>query len=309
MAGFQSALTMSRAWFKPEGFRISPRSCPRRRASFCKELSSKPATRALHITVLILISTTGFNYWPGSSGLTNRSCGVSIGLNHQFIKKHRIRAIYSPPILQGRGEGAVRIKNSQMYVLLMSLYFPAGPASRHKLYVARRLAKWAESILVQLTCRCMPLLGLDLNGRVGSRLGETHRPAPILPDGAIGGCQPELECSVGSLLRQFLQEQQLCAINTFRNCDPTYSSIQGGCHVVVSIISVFPRASWTNFCMSELTPRWEIGFNLWFLPTGVFPQERPQTSQSGISVQSLARDSARTGRCHHRARPLQGVGS
>jgi len=92
----------------------------------------------------------------GSSSITYKRTGVSIGYNKKRIKRSHVREIHSPPTaLQGRA-GGLRIKNSFIDVFVCSLYFPTGAISRVKTLAAQRAAKWADEQLSRVPVRALP---------------------------------------------------------------------------------------------------------------------------------------------------------
>jgi len=96
------------------------------------------------------------HWWAGSSSITYKRTGVSIGYNKKRIKRSHVREIHSPPTaLQGRA-GGLRIKNSFIDVFVCSLYFPTGAISRVKTLAAQRAAKWADEQLSRVPVRALP---------------------------------------------------------------------------------------------------------------------------------------------------------
>ena len=84
-------------------------------------------------------------------------CGVAIGIAWRRARPEHVKSMFNPPdALRGR-VGAMRVKNSMLDITPIVAYFPAWPANACK------------TTLRTLPLRTMPILVVDLNGRVGAQ--------------------------------------------------------------------------------------------------------------------------------------------
>jgi hypothetical protein len=102
--------------------------------------------------------------------MSNKSCGISIGIRNKTIKAKCIHEVMTPPKpLQGR-MGGLRIVNNYYDIAPIGIYFPPktyGSLDRkHYMCTVDALCKELDKWLCKLPARCIPIIGTDLNDQL-----------------------------------------------------------------------------------------------------------------------------------------------
>eukprot|EP00929_Paragymnodinium_shiwhaense_P037319 TRINITY_DN19901_c0_g1_i1.p1 TRINITY_DN19901_c0_g1~~TRINITY_DN19901_c0_g1_i1.p1 ORF type:complete len:346 (+),score=36.52 TRINITY_DN19901_c0_g1_i1:115-1152(+) len=156
---------------------------------------------------------------------SNRSCGVSLCIAKRAFSDKAFHTVFSPPeALAGRG-GAVRIRTAKHDILVMGLYVPPETES-DKAEAADKLYEWASQVVSQMPSRCLPLILLDANGRVGWRK-QDHQWVPE-EEHMVGEYNRERRNRNGERLLWFMQLHYLCAANTYFRAGETYWGERNG---------------------------------------------------------------------------------
>ena len=139
------------------------------------------------------------------------AAGVALAVRSTLFQERNISKIFTPPEeFQGR-VGAVRLRHGDADFCVITAYIPVEPHKQAEKEYNARLWRWIGHMLDQLPSRCLPVLLLDANGRVGNHTNE-----------AVGVCEPQRQNNNGSLLVQCLEQHFLFAINTVYCCGPTF---------------------------------------------------------------------------------------
>ena len=114
---------------------------------------------------------------------SNKSCGVSI-LLAKWVKLEHIIEIYNPPKhLQGR-LGAVRVKAHHIDLLIISAYYPSTARQgehQTRSKTIKDMNNWIQARLKAIPIRCTPLIGMDLNDKLGVQGKETIHDETVGP--------------------------------------------------------------------------------------------------------------------------------
>ena len=152
------------------------------------------------------------NLWLGETAWWS-SRGSGFGCSWKaFFCDRNVSRVYTPPksnikgelVLCGLGEGMLT------FALLLPIYLWSRMRKRNEQYNAQ-LWQWMQHLLDQLPSRCLPILLLDANGRVGMELSQ-----------CVGYRESQRQNYNGSLLHACLQYHHFFAVNTWYPCGPTY---------------------------------------------------------------------------------------
>ena len=158
-----------------------------------------------------------FGYGPKS----NAHAGVSIALKHKKFSEDTVVLVDAPrdPKLQGRA-GLVRVKSGSADFAILSVYLPPCFADNSIRRVWHSVMQWVSKSLDKLPSRCLPILCLDANSRVGKV--ACARGVAIDTSDAVGQCEPELETPAGHAFKTFLEGQFMSGANTYFSAGKTF---------------------------------------------------------------------------------------
>ena len=123
------------------------------------------------------------------------------------------------PKLQGRA-GLVRVKTASADFAVLSVYLPPCFADNSIRRVWYSVMEWVSKSLDKLPSRCLPILCLDANPRVGKV--ACAGAVAIDTSDAVGQCEPELETPAGHAFKTFLEGQFMSAANTYFSAGKTF---------------------------------------------------------------------------------------
>lgn len=139
------------------------------------------------------------------------AAGVVLAVRSKLFRDRNVSKIYTPPVeYQGR-VGAVRFRRGDADFCVVVAYIPVEPHTQAQKQYNINIWQWIQHLLDQLPSRCLPVLLLDANGRVGAE-----------PSPCVGEAEPQKQNYNGSLLHACLQHHHLFAVNTWYPCGPTY---------------------------------------------------------------------------------------
>ena len=173
---------------------------------------TKQKELALNATTM-KIGQYSFIRWPAGRGQhTNTSTGVAIGFKDStFPAKYRRQVWHPAADLQGRG-GAVRCtKRNSFDWCFISVYLPVNGQDPKG---ADSVLAWVDSVLSELPVNCIPIVGMDANGKVGMVRSGGYLLASDDADG-VGPHGAEVENDNGKRLRSLISKHYLRAVNTF----------------------------------------------------------------------------------------------
>ena len=154
-----------------------------------------------------------FLRWPAGRGQhTNSSTGVAIGIKDNTFPAQYRRQVWHPPSdLQGRG-GAVRFaKRNSFDWCFISAYFPVNGQDPDG---TDSLLTWLDSVLSELPMSCVPIVGMDANGKVGLIRSGGYLVSADANEGT-GPHGVEIENDNGKRIRALIGKHFLQAVNTF----------------------------------------------------------------------------------------------
>ena len=135
-----------------------------------------------------------------------------------------IKSIHTPTAreLQGRGL-AVRLSRGLHDVCYVTVYCPLGGQDAQAIRMTEKLWQWVALVRSSLPARTHMIIGVDANGHVGSK---RYRMTIQLEEGElddardidypyIGPYGMEEENANGELMREFLEQQNMLALNTW----------------------------------------------------------------------------------------------
>ena len=102
-------------------------------------------------------------------------------------------------------------KRNEFDYCVITAYFPV---SGQDMQGTQRLVAWMDEVLSQLPLSCIPLLGMDANGKVCLVRVDDCLVQPS-PEEGVGEHRAEIENQKGRLLREVLCKRQLRAANTW----------------------------------------------------------------------------------------------
>jgi hypothetical protein len=153
-------------------------------------------------------------HWPaGDSEFTNRSTGVSIAIDPQYIHPCHHVVLSPPHDIQGRAGAVICLKTS-FRIAIVSLYQPASGSDSSKQRCNDKIFQWVQTVLDEAGPHAQVLLLLDGNARVGFDLDSQHEPIPQDPQ-VVGTLRQEASNQNGRDLVCFLSRNKLALVNTF----------------------------------------------------------------------------------------------
>ena len=159
--------------------------------------------------------------WGSACGShTNKSAEIDLLLNKKVFNSKSIINVFSPPAsVQGRG-GALRLQGSDYDVLYLGLYVPpfAGPAIARGAFMKglKILLGWADNTIKSVPSRCMPIVAMGSNLKVGKRDGERLE-SKVCGDFFIGE-----NCTAGDAMYELALVHRLAFVNTYYNTGASY---------------------------------------------------------------------------------------
>ena len=152
---------------------------------------------------------------------SNRSAGVSLLISSRWYRQGHLRRVCCPLLpLSGRC-GAAVVKNDLGHFCFIVLYLPPKPSGRGEATPWRKtldaVKKWTDGLLMSLPTRCMPVLMLDLNDRLG-------RPHAEEPHDVIGTVEAGVEGDSATRFRALLRRHSLAVLQTFPATPTFYGS-------------------------------------------------------------------------------------
>ncbi|CAE8593443.1 unnamed protein product, partial [Polarella glacialis] len=144
-----------------------------------------------------------------SNPWANRTWGVAIAVKRRTLPKSALAAVWTPDeSIQGRA-GCIRLRMRKGPDFCIGVgYLPPVGAMAHQ-QQSFQIWKWFESTLAIQPLMTLPIFGLDANARIGNR--ELIPPDRLLQVGSFGR---NVENQAGRLMRGFLQQTSLAAINS-----------------------------------------------------------------------------------------------
>ena len=174
-------------------------------------------------------SQEGFHvfYWGRAAGKAARSTGVAICARKRYLPASSIREVWVPHASVRGRLGMVRFKTSRIDVAVVVGYAPCEPQCERDRARATTFWNVLSQKLSLLPARCIPLLLLDANGKLGMHADSL---AGLLgtADAHVGPCQPDRENFNGTLLANMLRLHHLSAVNTFFDAGHTFFHNSGG---------------------------------------------------------------------------------
>ena len=141
----------------------------------------------------------------------DKAAGVLLAIRRKlFTPRNVVRVFLPPKAYQGR-VGAVRLKRGDIDICPITVYIPVEPHTQHAKSYNERLWTWISDFISKLPGRCIPLLLMDANGRLGS-----------IADDAVGDADAQRENFNGRLMRATLGAQHMFAVNTFHAAGNTF---------------------------------------------------------------------------------------
>jgi endonuclease/exonuclease/phosphatase family metal-dependent hydrolase len=161
--------------------------------------------------------------WPYRAGArTTKAAGVMLALRlGVFTKSAFKQEFHPPPNLQGRA-GAIRLRQAELDICPIVVYFPTNPSARNQRIHTEALCTWITTLLSSLPERCMPLLLGDFNARLGYQVlseSEHTRTLSLADFPEVGTAKTEQENYNGQCLHRLMHRHHLCAVNTFSFSD------------------------------------------------------------------------------------------
>ena len=155
--------------------------------------------------------------WPHGQAAKSKCAGCAIGIPKN-IQKHQFRSIYTPtnPILHGR-VGAVRIKtgNTDICYIVGYAFCSLLP---NEVWMAEVFWNEISRIIDKLPDRCIPIIMLDANAKLGIRQGFYDQ---LLQNHMGPYVRAETDVN-GQYLGQLLINHGLCITNSFYNAGNTF---------------------------------------------------------------------------------------
>ena len=157
--------------------------------------------------------------WPwADTDMSNSSCGAAVALNRKRFAPGTVTHVWCTSFqLQGRA-GAVRVRKNGLYDFAFITIYAPTRRLRGAQAIMRELMLWLEDVLGGLPARCVPIIFIDLNGRLGQE-GDG--------DGVVGPCGSERITPNGRMFKRVCSKFGLMAFNTFVACGHTW---YGGGH-------------------------------------------------------------------------------
>ena len=130
--------------------------------------------------------------------------GVCIAISSKTFSPRNVVSIADVPEEFAGRVAAIRVRRQDVDFLFVAVYVPVEP---HKTTDRNKIAKLWEylyKLLNNIPSRCVPVICIDANGRVGSQTSDS-----------IGPCDSQRENSNGKQLRELCEHHHLCLVNTF----------------------------------------------------------------------------------------------
>ena len=109
------------------------------------------------------------------------AAGVALAVRGKLFNDRNVSRVYIPPTqYQGR-VGAVRFRRGDADFCITVAYIPVEPHTQAQKQYNAQLWQWIQHLLDQLPSRCLPILLLDANGRVGMESSQ-----------CVGNSEPQL---------------------------------------------------------------------------------------------------------------------
>ena len=125
----------------------------------------------------------------------------------RFGLKHVVDLIHADRSLIAGRVGAVRVRSGRVDQCLISIYMPVRHSAQYKKVlcsqIVQEICKWLDKVLSKLPARCIPIIGIDLNDRVGK-----HR---------VGHKDFSNTCDQCSTIGPFAQDREGITAHTFRH--------------------------------------------------------------------------------------------
>ena len=148
----------------------------------------------------------------GCTPSAGKASGIVIAFRRKLFSFKNLVRVHTPPAeLLGR-VGAIRLKRGDVDFLVVNAYIPVNPHKAQDRQYCDRVWAWIHHVLSQAPNRCVPILCLDANGRVGH--GESSP--------SIGPAEPATENYNGGKLGELLSAHHMAAVNTFFPTGDTY---------------------------------------------------------------------------------------
>eukprot|EP00929_Paragymnodinium_shiwhaense_P106396 TRINITY_DN71728_c0_g1_i1.p1 TRINITY_DN71728_c0_g1~~TRINITY_DN71728_c0_g1_i1.p1 ORF type:complete len:321 (+),score=14.53 TRINITY_DN71728_c0_g1_i1:62-1024(+) len=135
----------------------------------------------------------------------NSHAGVEIGVDRRVLPT--VTGIAWPEDLHIQGRcGAIRCKTKGKDLVLISAYVPPNGTA---VKTTADVYHWISKFISALPSRCVPIVGIDANGRTGLDNTGAQIQSP-----AIGGVHRETENENGRMMRLFLEDNSMLAANS-----------------------------------------------------------------------------------------------
>ena len=145
------------------------------------------------------------------------AAGVSIYLTHRLARASIIREVLIPPAnLQGRAAG-LRLRASQMDILILVVYIPPRAAKTHRTLGAEIL-QWVSAQIGKVGTRTLPIVGGDFNDGVGINRGSNGQWQRAEHAGPYG----QREKGIGGPLRELMASHYMEVSTTKHPIAPTF---------------------------------------------------------------------------------------
>ena len=150
----------------------------------------------------------------------NKACGVAIMLRDKTFPRCSVRAVFPPPKeLQGRG-GALRLRCGYLDLTPVVAYLPVEPHVEKDKEAVKCWYMWCNQLVGKLPARTMCCLLGDFNAHLGS-ICACQWPS------FVGSASPQHENFNGFMLRRFLEEHDMLAVNTWHQFDSGFTFYNG----------------------------------------------------------------------------------
>ena len=154
--------------------------------------------------------------WGHGKGSHEQAAGVALAFRSKVFRDSNVRQVFEPPKEYAGRFGAVRLVRGDVDFCPIVVYQypePHPPRAERQRQRANRLWQYISGFIDKLPHRCVPVLILDANGHTG--LMRVQGATAAIDSSAVGNSGGELENFNGHALRALLEQQHMCAVNTF----------------------------------------------------------------------------------------------
>ena len=145
------------------------------------------------------------------SKFATHGAGLCLAISRQTFSPRNVVSIADIPEEFAGRVAAIRVKRQDVDFLFVAAYIPVEPHRTAERAKIAKLWEFLYKLLNNIPSRCVPIICMDANGRVGSQASES-----------IGSHDGQKENSNGKQLRELCEHHHLCLANTFYPIGPTW---------------------------------------------------------------------------------------